>query len=272
MPKKTQKRPSLKKHLSVKSSDYGLIGLFKENKGFLTITKDLTTKFLKYFPTEKDAHFFTHTYSYRLRTFLTFFNSYNDLYEFLDIRLGSLDDLIHHFHILSNPDLNRKAEKFKENLERLEKKLIRTDPQITERLKLISKKECFRLYEAMKCLKTSCNYAAVVMAVSAVENRLHKLLKDANSRLYKQEFEKTTLGGIIELFRRDTRYRDPKYDKFKKILPEKHKPLMEILNTYRIFSAHPMEERISCQTAKIIVQFSFLLLIDESLKSKKPEN
>lgn len=261
-----------KKHTKkIKNSDYGIIGLFKENKGLLNIAEDLKNDFIQCFPKEKNEHFFGHTYSYKLKTFLSFLSFYKDLYDFLDIQPNFTDGLIRIYHLISNPELNRTPDQFKKNFERLKKELTHTDHQIFHKLQLISKKECFRLFESMKSLNTDCNYAAVVMSVSATENRLHKLLRDANSKLYREEFERTTLGGIIELFRRDTRYKDRKYDKFKKILPDKHKPLIEILNTYRIFSAHPKEEKISNQTAKAIVSFSFLLLTDTSLKSKKLE-
>jgi len=257
-----------KKNNSPKTSGYGLIGEFKENKGFLTITEHLTYTFLKEFPKESDEHLFDHIYHYKLGSFFDLFDFYIKLCTFLDITPNCIDHLTNFFHLLFNSPLNKDIKKFKEHLQLAINEIHLTDIEISNKLSLLSKKECLRLYEAIKCLNNDCNYAAVVMAVSAVESRLHKLLKDTNTKLYKKQFERTTLGGIIELFRRDTRYKDKKFDKLKKILPDKHKPLMETLNVYRIFSAHPKEEIISCQTAKTIVAFSFLLLIDERLKTK----
>ncbi|UCE74358.1 MAG: hypothetical protein JSV56_01270 [Methanomassiliicoccales archaeon] len=168
--------------------------------------------------------------------------------------------------MFANPDSNRTKDKFNKIFDRIEGLLEETDEDIYEKLKSLHNTECYRLTEAIRCHNMDCNLAAVVLAVSAVEHRLHKLLERKNKSLYKKEFESATLGGIIELFRKDTRYKDNKYNKFKKILPEKHNHLMEILNIYRIFSAHPKDEYISNQTSKSILSFSFLLLIDENLE------
>lgn len=248
----------------IKHSKDGIIGLIKVNKGLHNITVDFEKNFLKSFPTEKDAHFFSHTYSYRAGGFLSRLDFYINLYEFLDIRYSDQDHLKHYLFRITDSDLNRTKEKFKENFERLKKFLIRTDKEISRKLANIGDIECYRLNEAMKCLY-KCNLAAVLMAVSAVEHRLHRLLERTNRRIYKAEFEKKTLGGIIAIFKKDA-YMATRYKRFRNILPEKHKPLMEILNIYRIFSAHPNEERISNQTAKAILAFSFLLLVDTDLK------
>lgn len=82
------------------------------------------------------------------------------------------------------------------------------------------------------------------MAVSAVEARLHYLLKEAAHKLYKTEFEKANLGRLISLFS-DDEYKAKRYDKIKKILPREHKPLIDLLNHYRVLSAHPKSKGIS---------------------------
>ena len=140
-----------------------------------------------------------------------------------------------------------------------------TDDQLTKRLKRLGNLEAFRLYEAMKCLRANCALGAIVMAVSAVEHRLHMLLQRLDSRTYRRSFAKATLGGIIALFRTDSPYKGRAFDRLRKFLPEKHRPLMEVLNIYRIFSAHPKDEIITYQTARAILAFSFLLLMDETL-------
>ena|GEM_PF-1843771 len=259
-----KKRKKVSK-ITIKKTKYGFIDHFKINKGLSNIAKDFRLKLLKDFPTEKDDHFFTHLYEYRTESFSDAFHTYTQLYEFLDINSRKVLYLKFYAHRIDNPDTNRTKEKFKECFDRIIKFIEKTDKEMMEKLKLLHEIECYRLAEAMKCLNHNCNLAAVVMAVSAVEHRLHKLLERKNKTLYKAKFERGTLGSIIELFRKDTRYSDRKYDTFKKILPEKHNHLMEILNVYRIFSAHPKDEFISHQTAKSILAFSFLLLIDEKL-------
>lgn len=268
--KKSQVQPKRKrssKSLKIKKSKYGAIGTIKENEGIVPIAKHFQKFFLKSFPTEKDDHFFWHTYVTKTSGFAETFNFYIELYEFLDISLYDIKLLRDCLYKFLNSDSNRTKEKFKKKFKFIvENVLEKTDKKIMIKLNLLHNIEFFRLCEAMKCLNNECNLAAVVMAVSAVEHRLHRLLEKKNKKLYKSGFEQSALGGIIELFRRNSRYTDKKYDKFKKILPEKHNHLMEILNTYRIFSAHAKSEFISSQTAKSIVSFSFLLLIDPDLR------
>ncbi len=252
----------------IKSSDYGIIGLIKENKGILPIFQDFNNDFIKNFPKERDAHFFGHTYTYRRQFINDLLGFYTDLYEFLDISQDETRSLEQYHYKIALPNMNRTIDAFKNHAMHFSNYLEETDKEIMVSLKKLSKIECLRLNEAMKCLQMNCNLACVVMAVSAVEYRLHKLLQKANKRLYESEFKTVALGGIVELFRRNTRYVGNKYNKFKKVLPEKHLHIMESLNTYRIFSAHPKEEQISTQTAKAILSFSFILLVDPLMKTQ----
>lgn len=261
---KKSKNEIKKSDIKIKRVDYGVIGLFKENRGISKIAKEFKKDFLKDFPKEKDQHFFHHTYTYQTRHFLGLCDLYIKLCNFLDTP-ANMERLDQYFHGVANPNLNRDVAKFKENFQRLIDYFEKSDEFIYLKLKMLSKKECFRLYEAIKCLESDCNYAAVVMSVSAVESRLHKLLQTQNNKLYKEYFEKATLGGILSIFRDDS-YKDKKFNCFKNVLPDKHKPLVEMLNIYRIFSAHPQDETITDKTAEIIVSLSFLLLIDSNLK------
>lgn len=263
--KKTTKKKHLHRHSKVLKSDYGVMGLIKENKGLLKILKNSGEDFMEHFPTEKDSHFFTHTYTYRTSSFIGILNFYSDLYEYLDISNDDLQSLKQNFWSIINPELNRTKINFEKNLNHLLKILATTDEKIYSRLILLSKVECIRLEEAISCLDNNCNLSSVVMSVSAVENRLHKLIAKKNNKIYKERFEKNTLGGIISLFRKDC-YTDKKYLKLKEILPEEHKPLIEMLNIYRIFSAHPKDIVISNQTAKLILSLSFLFVIDKQLQ------
>ena len=250
----------------IKKSKYGPVGLIRENKGLTSTSKNFNRWFLKKFPTERDAHFFSHVYHSRFGQFGRLFQFYIELYEYLDISSSDVSHLKQLYYSLENSDANRKKEDFKRNFLFLLLKLEETDENIYSRLKDFYNIECYRISEGMNCLSSRCNLAAVVMIVSAVENRLHKVIEKKEKSLYEKEFKKATLGSIIELWRKDTRYKDPKYDRLKNILPEKHNHLIEVLNTYRIFSAHAKEEFISSQMAKAIILLSFLLLMDKSLR------
>jgi len=249
------------------SSNNGLIWSFKKKGGLEAEAKAVQKWFLKHFPKEKDQHFFQHTYTYRLSNFNGRFKKYIELFSYLDISPDETNHLYQLFYSVSNPDANRTKKDYEQHMFFAIRELKRTDEIMTERLKMLSRIECIRLYEAMRCLDMQCNLSSVVMAVSAVEYRLHQLFAKTSPKLYKKEFQRATLGGIIEVFRiNSTRYTASKYNKLKKILPEKHRPLMEMLNVYRIFSAHPKDEVITTQTAKAILSLAFLLLIDEVLR------
>lgn len=253
-----------KKRSRLLTSDYGLIGIIKENKGIRLITEKLSIQFLGVFPTERDEHFFSHTYSYRISNLRAYLGFYIKIFSFLDISEGRLASLEHYYWGLSNPSANRTKKHFRLVLNNLLGTLEETDKEISERLQVLHRTECVRLEEAINCLDSECNMSAVVMSVSAVEHRLHKLLFKANRAIYKKHFEKGALGGIISLFRKGE-YMEAEFKKLKKILPDRHKPLVEMLNIYRIFSAHPKDVVVSSKTAKAIVSLAFLLLIDKDL-------
>lgn len=257
------------KHRKIKtqkivSSDYGDIGFIKENNGLSFIAKDFGERFLKDFPTEKDPHFFVHTYSTITNSFFGYIDLYIHLYGYLDISPTDLRYLEQLYWELVNPNANRTREDFKSNINSLLSFLHNTDKKISNKLNLLSHIECVRLYEGIRCLESECNFSTVVMSVSAVEHRLHKLIEKKNKKIYKAHFERETLGGIISLFKKD-QYTDKKYQPLKKILPDKHRPLMEMLNIYRIFSAHPKDVVVTNQTAKLILSLSFLFLVDKDL-------
>lgn len=125
--------------------------------------------------------------------------------------------------------------------------------------------ESVRLGEAINCFKVEAYFASTILAVSAVESRIHSLLKIKNKALYKKEFEMKPLGGILKLLDVNE-YKDAKYNKFKRIIPKKHLPLINLLNEYRIFSAHPKEEKIGFNLANSILSLSFAFLLDENLQ------
>lgn len=261
-----KKRKIREKKYHFKKSDYGFIGYLKENSGLSKSLKQDEKDLLRMLPKEKDSHFFRHRYNYMYGSVISQLNFYQRLFELLDTSPSHVNQLEQDIYRISFSEMNSTKQNFKKNLENLIKVLSKTDQLISVRLRNLQRIECIRIEEAMDSIQHDCTLASVVMAVSAVEYRLHKLMQKKSRKLYRKEFENRTLGGIIELFRKgSTAYTDAKYQKFKKVLPDKHSHLMEILNTYRIFSAHPKEEEISYQTAKSILSFSCILLVDPEL-------
>lgn len=125
--------------------------------------------------------------------------------------------------------------------------------------------ECTRLDEAIICQNNNCFLSATVMAVSTTEARLHYLIKRSHLKIYQKYFENATLGQLIELFD-ENKYKDKKFISIKKLIPKKHKPLLDIFNNYRIISAHPKISSLDHKIAKAILNLSFAFLLDPEVK------
>jgi hypothetical protein len=137
------------------------------------------------------------------------------------------------------------------------------EPTIVKKLERVACTECVRLDEAAVCFSNYCFTASVAMAVSAVEYRLVELIRRKNERLYRSSFARSTLGQLIQVFD-DTQYKDKKYAAIKKLMPQKHKPLLALLNQYRVFSVHPKGETITPQIAESILHLAFAFVLDEA--------
>jgi|GEM_PF-3908643 len=105
-----------------------------------------------------------------------------------------------------------------------------------------NKKELHRIEEGITCFENGCYTAAVVMAVSSVEARLHRMLKEADEKIYMDNrFEDKTLGELIKLFEKKE-YTGEKYAKMKQkieTLPQIYTTFNPLINQTRIMSAHP---------------------------------
>jgi hypothetical protein len=113
-----------------------------------------------------------------------------------------------------------------------------------------------RINEAIHTYFENCNYSCIAMSVSAVESRLLKLMSITNPDAI-PTLEDMTLGQLI------TEYIQNK-EAYKNVVPKKHKALLELCNTYRIFSVHPKKEAISAGIASSILNLSLVFLADEN--------
>jgi len=113
-----------------------------------------------------------------------------------------------------------------------------------------------RINEAMHAYFENCTYSCIAMSVSAVESRLLKLMSLANPDAI-PKLEDMTLGQLI------TEYTQNK-EEYKNVVPKKHKALLELCNTYRIFSVHPMKEDVSAGIASSILNLSLAFLTDQN--------
>jgi len=126
--------------------------------------------------------------------------------------------------------------------------------EITKALDSIKQR---RLSEALHCFLERCYYSSIIMSVSAVESKLLDLMKRAIPEKSRY-LDKLTLGQLLyEYLDHETEYGH--------VIPEKHKPLLELCNTYRVFSAHPKEEKITSRVATSILNLTFEFLTDKEL-------
>lgn len=168
-------------------------------------------------------------------------------------------------NILANPEFNKTSEDFVKNLNQLINIVKQVEERVTPKLTQLTCIETKRLGEAISCLQSDCFMASTVMSASAVESRIHYLIKKKNKTLYEEHFKDATLGGLLKLFNKNE-YKDIKFTKLKSLIPEKHQSLLDIINTYRIFSAHPKTEEVDYRIADTIINLAFLFLLDPELK------
>ena len=130
--------------------------------------------------------------------------------------------------------------------------------ELNEKINLLEEEERERLNEAFNCYIQELNYSAIVMSVSAIENRLFSLMI---SKYYDKRLEELTLGQLIWEYTHNK-------EKYGNIIPEKHEPLLDYCNIYRVFSVHPKKEKINRSNTTAILCMSCSFLFDKNMKTK----
>lgn len=166
---------------------------------------------------------------------------------------------------LENPELNGTHQDFVENIDRFISLAKSSEEYLKPKITGLSCLECQRLDEAINCIQVNCFLASTVMAVSATEARLHYLLSRKNKTLYNKHFKDATLGQLITLFD-PNQYKDAKFKSAKKLVPQRHTPLLSILNTYRVYAAHPIASKLDHKIAESVLNLVFAFLTDPDVK------
>lgn len=180
---------------------------------------------------------------------------------FLDVDRRDVDDMTNILEKLKNPETVVYIDVFESLTKELREHIVSLEDEISEKLRRMSCLECMRLDEAMVCFKNFCFHASTVMAVSGVESRIHEMIRRTDEKLYSSHFEKSTLGQLVQVFDED-HFKDKKFKSIKELVPKMHKPLLALLNEYRVFSAHPKEESMPAQIAESVLHLSFAFLMD----------
>lgn len=196
-----------------------------------------------------------------VQALLNWVRNYVQCVKFLDVNRYTVDEMSHEIEQLAFPERVGDYEQFQRFVSNLRASIDFIEPEVSKKLDLISCEECKRLDEALVCFCSYCFTASVVMAVSSVEVRIVGLIRKHNMRLFQTEFSRYTLGQLIQVFD-DNKYKDAKYVRVKALMPAKHKPLLSLLNQYRIFSVHPKGEVVTAQVAESILHLSCTFLFD----------
>lgn len=181
--------------------------------------------------------------------------------KYLDANKYSLDSMTDTLERLKMPERISGYDDFKLLIYNLKGQIKFVEPDICDKLSRLECTECMRLDEALVCFQNYCFYSTIVMAVSAVEYRIAEMIKRSDQDIYLKHFQAATLGQLVKVFQ-DDEYKDVEFQKIKKLMPIKHKPLVSLLNNYRVFAAHVKEQKITPQIAEAIIHLAFSFLTD----------
>lgn len=185
------------------------------------------------------------------------------LCRFLDMRRYYVDELADIVQRIHSPRDVATPKGFDDLLQHFMSGVKFFDKDLMAKAERLTCSECIRLDEALVCYENYAYHASVIMAVSAVEARITELIRRKNKRLYNSELSKFTLGQLITIFE-PGQFMDKKYEGIKKLMPDKHRPLVALLNRYRVFSAHPTGEAITAQIADSIMHLAFAFMLDNA--------
>ena len=160
--------------------------------------------------------------------------------------------------ILNHIIFSRNVKEFRYSVAIIKAIFDNTILEFQKKIGLLDEDEKTRLNEAFNCYINELNYSTIVMSVSAIESRLFSLMisKAPDSKL-----EELTLGQLIWEYTHNK-------EKYGNVIPEKHEPLLNFCNIYRIFSVHPKKEKITRANSTSILCMTCSFLFDENLKTK----
>lgn len=185
-----------------------------------------------------------------------------ELIRFPSLR-GYYDDLKEAMISLERPSDIASYENFRSYLNHISSILALAKNEIFIFYTSIDEDEKERVNEAIHALFDECNYSCIAMSVSAVESRLLKLMSGIKPDSI-NKLTKLTLGQLI------TEYVENPIA-YKNIVPAKHEPLLEMCNTYRVFSVHPKKEKITTAVAQSIFLLAITFLTDKDMQLPEVE-
>ena len=249
-----------------------LLHFMKGAEPFSKIFTELTESSEQWCPFQHDDGFNSDCYSTHpaIQAVRDWTEKYLICCKYLDINKYHLDYMTDTLEELQIPEKINDYDNFKLLIDNLKGRINVVEPDVSNKLSRLECTECERLDEALVCPQNYCFYAAIVMAVSAVEYRIAEMIRRKDNEFYSKYFQGATLGQLIKVFE-DDEYKAIEFKEIKSLMPPKHKPLVSLLNNYRVFAAHPTEQKITPQIAEAIIHLAFSFLTDIQTCPYDPE-
>lgn len=203
-----------------------------------------------------------------IKEIILFLKRYMKLSNYLELGPQLKESTEGFIDIVQNPYMNRNVKIFKDNIDMIKKFIEKNADRFFNKLKNFTCLESMRIWEAVRCFEIQGYLASTVLIVSAIEGRLHTLIKGKNEEIFNKYIDGKPFGKIIHI--RSLSSPENGQEEIKGILdeliPEEHMPLIKLLNYYRIVSAHPKDSEIDFNVASSIIHLSFAFLLDKNLK------
>jgi hypothetical protein len=166
-------------------------------------------------------------------------------------------DLLEHIYALGHPELVKTKKEFERKIDAIATAFAKEGFPIAGMIYQLHATESERLLEAVHSLFEGCCFSTVAMAVSAIEFRLLDFMKQLTPDA--SELDKLTLGQLIG------ECLDAKKP-YSSWLPDRHRPLLELCNKFRIFSVHPKTTLIGQNEAISVINLAFSFILDPQMR------
>lgn len=163
--------------------------------------------------------------------------------------------LLEHVSNLEDPDKTKRKSILNSLINEIKQVFSEVKIEAYELVSALDVDQKLRLNEALHCFLERCYYSSIVMSVSTVESKLLDLMKRARPE-ESATLDKLSLGQLLcEYLENETEYGN--------VIPKKYRPLLNLCNTYRVFSAHPKKEKINSRIATSILNLTFEFLLNK---------
>ncbi len=166
-------------------------------------------------------------------------------------------ELLDHAYALGRPEVVKTRKDLETNIDAISAVFANEGFPIAGMITRLHATESERLLEAVHSLFEGCRFSAVAMAVSAIEFRLTDFMKQLTPDA--KDLDRLTLGSLIGECLDEQKPYSAK-------LPDRHRPLLELCNKFRIFSVHPKTTLIGQNEAISVINLAFSFILDPQMR------